>query len=98
MRSSCARTSRSLTSPPSVECWSRTKAIDACLLIRDHSGVRFGLNSLVGYSEVAHTQRLPEQRPAFRQILRFIELDLGVTQGELNFADGRATSDLTGLF
>jgi phospholipase C len=37
-------------------------------------------------------------RHDFGSILRFIEFNFGITQGELNFADARATSNLTGFF
>jgi phospholipase C len=34
----------------------------------------------------------------FGSILRFIEQNFGVPQGSLNFADARATNNLTGFF
>ena len=37
-------------------------------------------------------------RHDFGSILRFIEFNFGITQGALNFADARATHDLTTFF
>ena len=38
------------------------------------------------------------QRHDFGSILRFIQHNFGITEGSLNFADARATTDLTGFF
>jgi phospholipase C len=37
-------------------------------------------------------------RHDFGSILRFVEANFGITQGSLNFADARATTDLSGFF
>jgi phospholipase C len=37
-------------------------------------------------------------RHDFGSILRFIERNFGIQEGALNFADARATNDLTGFF
>jgi phospholipase C len=38
------------------------------------------------------------QRHDFGSVLRFIEFNFGITQGSLNFADARASNNLTGFF
>ena len=58
-------------------------------------GFRVPLLVVSAYTPVGYVDNL---RYDFGSILRFIEQNFGIPEGALNFADARATNDLTSFF
>ncbi|HTB14284.1 MAG TPA: alkaline phosphatase family protein [Bryobacteraceae bacterium] len=58
-------------------------------------GFRVPLIAVSAYTPEGY---IDNQRHDFGSILRFIQHNFGITEGSLNFADARATSDLTPFF
>ena len=58
-------------------------------------GFRVPLLVVSAYTPLGY---IDNDRHDFGSILRFVEHNFGISEGALNFADARATTDLTGLF
>jgi len=58
-------------------------------------GFRVPLVVISAYTPAGYVNN---KRHDFGSILRFVEQNFGITEGALNFADARATNDLTGFF
>ena len=58
-------------------------------------GFRVPLIVVSAYTPVGY---IDNQRYDFGSILRFVQHNFGITEGSLNFADARATNDLTSFF